>query len=148
MVASIARTWNPAYPNTADPGTFTARVQLLRERFGLTRGTLVDDRGMIAQTRIEADLKPASFDWITSVRRNTIRKLDQRNMIQAGLFDTPDLASVTCEDYPGEHLLVCYNPQVVSGLTPWMRPPGAAFSRRLARRWRHRPPFRPVGAGP
>ena len=35
-------------------------------------------------------------------------------MIQPGLFDTPNLASVTGEDYPGERLLVCYNPLVAA----------------------------------
>ena len=104
-----------AFPgNTADPDTLAARVQLLRERFGLTRVVLVGDRGMIAQTRIDADLKPAGFDWITALRGDTIRKLVQHGVIQPGLFDTPNLASVTGEDYPGERLLVCYNPLVAA----------------------------------
>ena len=38
-----------AFPgNTADPDTLTARVQLLRERFGLQRVALVGERGMLA----------------------------------------------------------------------------------------------------
>ena len=104
-----------AFPgNTADPDTLAARVQVLRERFGLQRVALVGDRGMIAQTRIDADLQPAGFDWITALRGDTLRKLVKRNVIQPGLFDTPDLASVTCEEYPGERLLVCYNPLVAA----------------------------------
>ncbi len=100
-----------AFPgNTADPDTLAARVQVLRERFGLQRVALVGDRGMIAQTRIDADLQPAGFDWITALRGDTLRKLVKRNVIQPGLFDTPGLASMTCEEYPGERLLVCYNP--------------------------------------
>ncbi len=104
-----------AFPgNTADPDTLAARVQVLRERFGLQRVALVGDHGMIAQTRIDADLQPAGFDWITALRGDTLRKLVKRNVIQPGLFDTPGLASVTCEEYPGERLLVCYNPLVAA----------------------------------
>ena len=104
-----------AFPgNTADPATLTARVQVLRERFGLQRVALVGDRGMIAQTRIQDDLEPAGFDWITALRSDTIRKLVQQEVIQPGLFDTPNLASVTSEDYPGERLLVCFNPLVAA----------------------------------
>ena len=104
-----------AFPgNTADPDTLATRGQVLRERFGLQRVALVGDRGMIAQTRIDADLQPVGFDWITALRGDTLRKLVKRNVIQPGLFDTPGLASVTCEEYPGERLLVCYNPLVAA----------------------------------
>ena len=104
-----------AFPgNTADPDTLATRGQVLRERFGLQRVALVGDRGMIAQTRIDADLQPAGFDWITALRGDTLRKLVKRNVIQPGLFDTSGLASVTCEEYPGERLLVCYNPLVAA----------------------------------
>ena len=61
-----------------------------------------------------ADLQPAGFDWITALRGDTLRKLVKRNVVQPGLFDTPDLASVTCQEYPGERLLVCYNPLVAA----------------------------------
>ena len=104
-----------AFPgNTADPATLSQRVQVLRERFGLQRVALVGDRGMLAQTRIEADLKPAGFDWITALRSETIRKLVNENVIQPGLFDTPNLASVTSDDFPNERLLVCFNPLVAA----------------------------------
>ena len=43
--------------NTADPSTLADQVRALRERFGLRRVALVGDRGMIAQTRIDEDLK-------------------------------------------------------------------------------------------
>ena len=104
-----------AFPgNTADPHTLATRVELLRQRFGLSRVALVGDRGMLAQTRIDADLKPAGFNWITALRGDTIRKLVHQDVIQPGLFDTPELASVTCDDYPGERLLIGYNPLVAA----------------------------------
>ena len=100
--------------NTADPATLADQVRALRERFGLRRVALVGDRGMIAQTRIDEDLKPAGFDWITALRNDTIRRLANEQVIQPGLFDTWGLASVTGEDFPGERLLVCFNPLVAA----------------------------------
>ncbi|MCY4535887.1 MAG: IS1634 family transposase, partial [Bryobacterales bacterium] len=100
--------------NTADPATLADQVRALRERFGLRRVALVGDRGMIAQTRIDEDLKPAGFDWITALRNDTIRRLANEQVIQPGLFDTWGLASVTGEDFPGERLLVCCNPLVAA----------------------------------
>ncbi len=52
------------------------------------------------------------FDWITALRSDTIRKPVDRKVVQPGLFDTYGLASVTSNDYPGERLLVCFNPLV------------------------------------
>ena len=69
---------------------------------------------MLAQTRIQADLEPAGFDRITALRSDTTRELVNKNVIQPGLLDTPNLASVTCEDDPGERLLVCCNPLVAA----------------------------------
>lgn len=100
--------------NTADPDTLASQVTRLRDRFGLQRVALVGDRGMIAHTRIKADLEPVGFDWITALRNKTIRKLADANVIQPGLFDSYGFASVTAPDFPGERLLVCYNPLVAA----------------------------------
>ena len=100
--------------NTADPATLADQVHALRERYGLRRIALVGDRGMIAQTRIDADLKPAGLDWISALRNDTIRRLADADVIQPGLFDSWGLASVTGDDFPGERLLVCFNPLVAA----------------------------------
>ena len=100
--------------NTADPATLADQVHALRERFGLRRIALVGDRGMIVQTRIDADLKPAGLDWISALRNDTIRRLADADVIQPGLFDSWGLASVTGDDFPGERLLVCFNPLVAA----------------------------------
>ncbi len=100
--------------NTADPATLADQVHALRKRFGLRRIALVGDRGMIAQTRIDADLKPAGLDWISALRNDTIRRLADAAVIQPGLFDSWGLASVTGDDFPGERLLVCCNPLVAA----------------------------------
>lgn len=97
--------------NTADPATFTAQVNTIRKRFGLTRVVLVGDRGMITSKRIDEDLRDVEgLDWITALRNDSIKKLVEQKSIQLSLFDERDLAEVTSSDYPGERLIVCRNP--------------------------------------
>ena len=97
--------------NTADPTTFTAQVNTIRQRFGITRVVLVGDRGMITSKRIDEDLRDVEgLDWITALRNNSIKKLVKQETIQLSLFDERDLAEVTSADYPGERLIVCRNP--------------------------------------
>jgi hypothetical protein len=54
--------------NLGDPTTLAHQVKKLRMRFRLKRIVLVGDRGMITNARIDADLKPAGFDWIAAAR--------------------------------------------------------------------------------
>jgi transposase len=97
--------------NTADPTTFTAQVNTIRNRFGITRVVLVGDRGMITSKRIDEDLREVDgLDWITALRNNSIKKLVEQKTIQLSLFDECDLAEVTSADFPGERLIVCRNP--------------------------------------
>jgi len=100
--------------NSADPSTLSAQVNKLRQRFGLQRLAVVGDRGMLAQTRIAGDLKPADLDWITALRHDSIRKLAEQGHFQPSLFDTHGLAAITSQDFPDERLLVCYNPLVAA----------------------------------
>jgi transposase len=97
--------------NTADPTTFTAQVNKIRNRFGIRRVVLVGDRGMITSKRIDEDLREAEgLDWITALRNDSIKKLVDNQAIQLSLFDERDLAEITSADYPGERLVVCRNP--------------------------------------
>ncbi len=98
--------------NTADPMTIGAQIAKLKERFGLSRVVLVGDRGMIAQTRIDEDLKPAGLDWITALKSSAIRQLLDAGTFQLDLFDERDMAAITAPDYPGERLMVCRNPEL------------------------------------
>jgi transposase len=97
--------------NTADPTTFTAQVNTIRKRYGVSRVVLVGDRGMITSKRIDEDLRDVEgLEWITALRNDSIKKLVEQNAIQLSLFDERDLAEVTSADYPGERLIVCRNP--------------------------------------
>jgi transposase len=97
--------------NTADPKTIPDQVKKLRECFGLQRLVLVGDRGMITSARIREDFSEHSgIQWITALRATSIQKLAADGALQLSLFDSVDLAEITYPDYPGERLVVCFNP--------------------------------------
>ena len=97
--------------NTSDPKTFTNQIDKVRLRFGIERVVWVGDRGMITQARIREDLKDKEgLDWISALRAPQIKKLVEQSAIQLSLFDEQNLASISCEDYPGERLIACRNP--------------------------------------
>ena len=98
--------------STGDPTTLAAQIDKLKQRFELSHVVLVGDRGMITQARIEEDIKPAGLDWITALRAPQIRALVDSGIFQLSLFDERDLASITADDYPGERLIVCRNPEL------------------------------------
>jgi transposase len=99
------------YPgNTGDPSTVSDQVEKLRHRFGLKRAVLVGDRGMLTQSRIAALREYPDIGWISALRFTAIRALAEKDAFQLSLFDKQNLAEITSEDYPGERLVVCYNP--------------------------------------
>ena len=104
--------------NLGDPSTLASQVGKLRTRFRLKRLVLVGDRGMITQARIDADLKSAGFDWITALRAPAIQALAaEGGPLQLSLFDERDMAEITADDYPGERLVVCRNPELAAERT-------------------------------
>jgi hypothetical protein len=97
--------------NTADPKTIPDQVKKLHESFGLQRLVLVGDRGMITSARIREDFaEDSGISWITALRAASIPKLAADGALQLSLFDTFDLAEIAHPDYPGERLVVCFNP--------------------------------------
>ncbi len=99
------------YPgNTGDPATVPDQVEKLREQFGLERVVLVGDRGMLTQARIEELREHPQLGWISALRSESIRALVNQDAIQLSLFDEQNLAAITSDLYPGERLMVCFNP--------------------------------------
>ena len=99
------------YPgNTADPKTVPDQVEKLREQFGLKRVVLVGDRGMLTQTQIETLKKYPGLGWISALRFSAVRNLAEAGAFQPSLFDRYGLAEISSEAFPGERLVVCYNP--------------------------------------
>jgi hypothetical protein len=99
--------------NTADPTAFIEAVQVVRTKFGLTRLTMVGDRGMITSARIDAlrEEPDNQLSWITCLRAPDIAALAADDgPLQMSLFDQHDLAEIAHPDYPGERLIACRNP--------------------------------------
>ena len=99
------------YPgNTGDPSPVGDQVNKLRERFGISRVTLVGDRGMLSQAQIEKLQAYPQLGWILALRRASIRKLVENEELQLSLFDKQDLAEITSDEFPGERLVAGFNP--------------------------------------
>ncbi len=97
--------------NTADPSAFISIVESVRTRFGLTRLTMVGDRGMITSARIRALRDDTNLGWLTCLRAPQIAQLAREGgPLQLSLFDETDLAEFTHPDYPDERLVACRNP--------------------------------------
>lgn len=96
--------------NTGDPSTVPDQVEKLRARFGLERAVLAGDGGMLTQTQIDALRAYPGLGWISALRFTAIRDLAEQGAFQLSLFDRQNLAEITSEAYPGERLVVCYNP--------------------------------------
>lgn len=104
--------------NTGDPDTVGSALDRLQGRFGLERVTMVGDRGMITDARIDEELRPRGVDWITALRAPTIRMLMKDDgPLQLSLFDQQDLAEIHSPDFPGERLVACRNPLLAADRT-------------------------------
>lgn len=96
--------------NTGDPTTVVDQVRKLRERFHLSRVVLVGDRGMLTQPQIEKIQAHPQMGWITALTTVAIRGLLAEGSLQLSLLDEKNLVEIQSPAYPGERLLVCYNP--------------------------------------
>jgi len=96
--------------NTADPATFQAQVNKVKDRFRVADVVWVGDRGMVTGAQVRQLQEVAGLSWVTALRAPTIQQLVDAGSIQVSLFDTQNLAEVTDPRYPGERLVVCHNP--------------------------------------
>ena len=93
-----------------DPATLSAPLDKLKRRFGLRRMVLVGERGLITSARIDEELRPAGFDWLTALRAPALAKLaGEEGPLQLSLFDQRGLAEIDSPDDPGERLIACRN---------------------------------------
>jgi hypothetical protein len=65
---------------------------------------------MLTDTQIDALRDHRGLGWISALRFTAIRDLAEAGAFQPSLFDQQNLAEITSADYPGERLVVCYNP--------------------------------------
>ena len=98
--------------NTADPKTLLPQVEKVRDSFGVASLIMVGDRGMISNVQIEAMRKLEGTGWITALKSGAIAKLADAGQLQPDLFDERNLISLASEDFPGERLIACRNPEL------------------------------------
>jgi hypothetical protein len=98
--------------NTADPKTLLPQVEKVRDSFGIASLVMVGDRGMISNVQIEAMRAMEGVNWITALKSGAIARLVDEGCLQPDLFDERNLISFTSEDYPGERLAACRNPEL------------------------------------
>ena len=104
--------------NTADPSTVPSQVAKLKERFNIKRIALVGDRGMLTTARIRETVAPAGLDWISALKTADLRKLlqplhDGRPApLQPDALQPDAVAEILSPDFPGERLMVCFNPRL------------------------------------
>jgi hypothetical protein len=97
--------------NTSDSHSFSDAVITVRETFGLSSLTMIGDRGMITNARIEELRASPGLDWITALRAPAVAALaSEDGPLQMSLFDTQNFAEITHPDFPGERLVCCRNP--------------------------------------
>ena len=100
--------------NTADPQTLLPQVEKLQQDFALESVILVGDRGMISQKQVATLNEQTGVEWISALKSGAIRKLVDAGCIQMDLFDERNLFEFAHEDYPGERLIVCRNPELAA----------------------------------
>ena len=82
----------------------------LRQRFHLSRVVLVGDRGRLTQPQINKLKAHPEMGWITALTSVAIRGLLAEGSLQLSLLDKQNLVEIESPEYPGERLMVCYNP--------------------------------------
>jgi transposase len=98
--------------NTSDPETLMEQVEQLQQDFALQSVILVGDRGMISQKQVVALSARSGMEWITALKSGAIRRQMADGAIQLDSFDERNLFERSHEDFPGERLIVCRNPQL------------------------------------
>jgi transposase len=98
--------------STGDPKTLLPQVEKVRATFGIDRLIMAGDRGMISNVQIDAMRALDGVDWITALKSGAIAKLADGGALQLDLFDERSLIAFTHEDFPGERLIACRNPDL------------------------------------
>jgi transposase len=96
--------------NTGDPSTIPDQVEKLRGRFHLEHVVLVGDRGMLTNAQITTLKQYPQLGWISALRSKAIAQLIEQEAVQLSIFDQQNLVEISSEQFPGERLMVCYNP--------------------------------------
>jgi transposase len=97
--------------NTQDASTVVAKIQELRQDYGLKHVTFVGDRGMITQANAEELKEVKGLHTISALTHRQIVELVERKLIHAELFDEKRIAEVIDPEKPQQRYCLCRNPQ-------------------------------------
>jgi hypothetical protein len=70
------------------------------------------DGGPTSNVQVDAMRAMEGVDWITALKSGAIARLADAGQLQLDLLDERNLISLTSEDYPGERLVACRNPEL------------------------------------
>jgi len=65
---------------------------------------------MLTEAQITALKDYPQLGWISALRSTAIAQLVEHGEVQLSIFDRQNLVEIRSEQYPGERLMVCYNP--------------------------------------
>ena len=99
--------------DTADPKTLPGVLATVTKRFGIERVILVGDRAMITDAHAES-LKELGAGFVSALKTAQIRALMNAGELQLSLFDQRNLAEISSDEFAGERLVVCRNPQLAA----------------------------------
>ncbi len=99
--------------NTADPTTVQDPGQQAQATLRLGTGH-PGGRPRHAHAHTNRDTQAISGEagWIPALRTGKLRQLVEQPSIQRSLFDPRNLAEMRASDFPGERLIVCFNPML------------------------------------
>jgi transposase len=97
--------------NTQDASTVLAKIQELRQDYGLKEVTFVGDRGMVTQANAEELKGIEGLHTISALTHRQIVELVERKVIQAELFDEKRIVEVVDPEKPEQRYCLCRNPQ-------------------------------------
>src|SRR5262249_25169192 len=96
--------------NNGEPTPLGGPEKKLRGRLQLSGVVLVGDRGMLTQPQMDKLKTHPHMGWITALTSVAIRGLLAEGALQLSLLDEKNLLEIQSAHYPGERLMVCYNP--------------------------------------
>jgi transposase len=96
--------------NTNDSTTVEQKVAELREQYDLEKIIFVGDRGMVTEARLENLRGIDGLNTISALTHHQIRKLLEREVIQAELFDEQNIVEVIDPENEAERYCLCRNP--------------------------------------
>jgi hypothetical protein len=118
--------------NTSDPKTVTEQIRILAHGFGVSKVTLVGDRGRLKLPQLQA-LTEHEFHYITAITKPQIRHLLKTGAFQMHLFES-ELAEVVIDNI---RYILRRNPQRVSELADSRQNKLSALKLRLSDKQRY-----------